>query len=165
MPTPLVLDQTGFGRVTPSQQPLVVHGPLVAQCPQNSRNVSYAFSSTKYLCDSFLAGTWLQGEHMLRICAVGIPPQHGSKREPFLNPQPGKLVSQMSCPAPLRRSQGISAQTNLLVYLIFSSHSSGHAPPNSCPVTSSLSLYLTNGALVIPRGCQFPFQYFLWDRF
>ena len=31
-PTSLVLDLTGFGRVTPTQQPLIVHAPLVAQC-------------------------------------------------------------------------------------------------------------------------------------
>lgn len=34
MLTPLVLDQTGFGRVTLTQQPLIVHAPLVARYPK-----------------------------------------------------------------------------------------------------------------------------------
>lgn len=100
---------------------------------------------------------------MLRICAAGIPPQHGSKRKPHLLwdfPEPAAQKADFPDARPASPKIPLENLSRGQTYLIILSAllTVQDTSATSLPGDRQGSAYtLTNRALTTPRGSQLPF--------
>lgn len=98
---------------------------------------------------------------MLRICAAGIPPQHGSRRKlrlirAFPGPTALKAGFADAPPASSRSLWGVGAPTNIPSHLLCSPHSAVHPLLQPCPVNIQPQLTPAHSALTTLRGGSCP---------